>query len=55
VLVELEAHDVGVEVDPLVHLVPADVAHHVVDVLEAGGPRHGRRGDGAKAGQKRAA
>ena len=35
VLVEAEAHDVGVEVDPLVHGVPAYVADHVVDVDEA--------------------
>ncbi len=35
VLVEAEAHDVGVEVDPLVHGVPAYVADHVVDVNEA--------------------
>ena len=37
VLVEAEAHDFGVEVDPLVHGVPADVADDVVDVEEADG------------------
>jgi hypothetical protein len=35
VLVEREAHDAGVEVDPLVHGVPAYVADHVVDVEKA--------------------
>jgi hypothetical protein len=37
VLVEGEAHDAGVEIDPVVHGVPAYVADHVVDVEEADG------------------
>ena len=32
-----EAHDLGVELAPGVHLAPADVADHVVDVFEADG------------------
>jgi hypothetical protein len=35
VLVEREAHYLGVEVDPAIHLVPAHVAHHVIDVEQA--------------------
>ena len=41
VLVEREAHDVGVEIDPLVHLVPAHIAHHVIHVQQARGARDG--------------
>ena len=52
VLVEREAHDVGVEIDPLVHLVPAHVAHHVVDVEQADGARDRVVLDGAEAGQE---
>ena len=39
VLIEREAHHAGVEIDPLVHLVPAHVAHHVIDVEQADGAR----------------
>ena len=52
VLVEAEAHDVGVEVDPLVHGVPAYVADHVVDVEEADGAGDVVVGDGAVAGEE---
>ncbi len=34
VLEHREAHHVAVEIHPAVHLAPADVAHHVVDVLQ---------------------
>ncbi len=52
VLVEREAHDVGVELDPLVHLVPAHVADHVVDVEQAGGAGDRVALDGAVAGKE---
>ena len=52
VLVEREAHHFRVEVDPLVHGVPADVADDVVDVQEADGPRDWIFGDGAVAGEE---
>ncbi len=52
VLVEREAHDLGVEVDPLVHGVPADVADDVVDVEQADGAGDGVFGHGAVAGQE---
>jgi hypothetical protein len=50
----VEAHYMGVEIDPLVHGVPAYVAHHVVYMLETGGAGHGVRGFGAEAGEERA-
>jgi hypothetical protein len=52
VLVEAEAHDVAVEVDPLVHGVPADVADDVVDVEEADGTGNGVFGNGLIAGEE---
>jgi len=52
VLVEAEAHDVGVEVDPLVHGVPADVADDVVDVEEADGTGDVVVRDGLVAGEE---
>ena len=54
VLVELEAHDIGIELNPLIHGVPADVPYHVIDVLKACGPRQLVFGFAAEAGQKRA-
>ena len=39
VLPDFEAHAVGIKVDVLVHVVPADVADDVVDVLQANGAR----------------
>ena len=52
VLVEAEAHDVAVEVDPLVHGVPADVADDVVDVEEADGAGDVVVRDGVVAGEE---
>src|SRR5216683_1461713 len=52
VLVEREAHDVGVEVDPVVHGVPAYVADHVVDVEEDDGAGYAVVLDGAVAGEE---
>ena len=52
VLVEAEAHDVAVEVDPLVHGVPADVADDVVDVEEADGAGDVVFFDGLVAGEE---
>ena len=51
-----EAHHVAVEVHPAVHLAPADVAHHVVDVLQPHRPRDRVFAfHGAEAGQEGAA
>ena len=52
VLVELEAHHVGVKLDPLIHGMPANVTHHVIDVLEAGGPGDGVVGSARYPGRK---
>ena len=52
VLVEGEAHDVGVEVDPLVHGVPAHVADDVVDVQQADRAGDGVVRDGLVAGEE---
>jgi hypothetical protein len=52
VLIEAEAHDVAVEVDPLVHGVPADVADDVVDVEKADGTGDGVVLDGVVAGEE---
>src|SRR6266851_1395745 len=52
VLVEREAHDVRVEVDPVVHGVPAYVADHVVDVEEADGVGYAVVLDGAVTGEE---
>src|ERR1700761_3033927 len=35
-LVEGKTHNGGVELNPAVHLVPAHIAHHVIDVEQAG-------------------
>ena len=52
VLVEREAHDFGVKVDPLVHGVPAYVADHVVDVEETYGAGDVVVFDGSVAGEE---
>jgi hypothetical protein len=52
VLIEREAHHFGVEVDPLVHGVPADVADDVVDVEEADGVCYVILFDGLVAGEE---
>src|SRR5450755_2434088 len=39
-LIELEAHHVAIKSHPGVHLAPADVADHVVDILQPHRPRH---------------
>jgi len=54
VLIETETHDVGVEVDPLVHRVPADVADTVIDVEEADGAGYRIVRNGLVAGKERA-
>ena len=56
VLVHAEAHHVAIEIHPAVHLAPADVAHHVVDILQAHGARHRdrrRRPPRSPAGRRR--
>src|SRR6202034_2596612 len=53
--VELESHDVAIEADPGVHLPPADVADHVVDMQQACGARDRVVAvGGAEAGQESA-
>ena len=51
-LIKREAHDAGIEFDPLFHLVPAHIAHHVIDVEQADGPRDGVALYGAEAGKE---
>ena len=41
VLIQPEAHHIAIEIHPGVHGAPADIAHHMIDVLQAHGPRHG--------------
>ena len=51
-LVQPEAHHLTVEVDEGVHLVPAHVAHHVIDVQQAHRARLRVLGHRAEAGKK---
>ncbi len=53
-LIQREAHHIGVEVDPLIHLVPADVAHHVINMQQADRSRDGVGFHRAKTGKERA-
>src|ERR1700736_5941228 len=36
----MEPHNFAIKADPSVHLAPADIADHVIDVFQAHRPRH---------------
>ena len=51
-LVKLEAHDIAIEADPGIHLPPADIAYHVVDMQKARRPCNGVVALGAESRQE---